>query len=131
MSGEPAGTRTQDPRLKRALLYQLSYELVQGRSFKITTGRPPLPGERAPESAQHPLWILLFQLIGHIHCSGNADLAHGKAPRIAFLSRNCWRLLNCVLHHVVAATLRIIAAMPRVGGVILSVDRDGLTHCHP
>ena len=28
MSGEPAGTRTQDPRLKRALLYQLSYELI-------------------------------------------------------------------------------------------------------
>ena len=30
-SGELAGIRTQDPRLKRALLYQLSYELVQGR----------------------------------------------------------------------------------------------------
>lgn len=27
--GELAGIRTQDPRLKRALLYQLSYELVQ------------------------------------------------------------------------------------------------------
>ena len=27
MNGEPAGTRTQDPRLKRALLYQLSYGL--------------------------------------------------------------------------------------------------------
>src|SRR5580658_6304677 len=27
--GELAGTRTQDPRLKRALLYQLSYELPQ------------------------------------------------------------------------------------------------------
>jgi hypothetical protein len=26
-NGEPAGTRTQDPRLKRALLYQLSYGL--------------------------------------------------------------------------------------------------------
>ena len=25
VSGAPAGTRTQDPRLKRALLYQLSY----------------------------------------------------------------------------------------------------------
>jgi hypothetical protein len=30
-NGELAGARTQDPRLKRALLYQLSYELVQGR----------------------------------------------------------------------------------------------------
>lgn len=29
VSGEPAGIRTQDPRLKRALLYQLSYELTQ------------------------------------------------------------------------------------------------------
>ncbi len=28
MSGELAGNRTQDPRLKRALLYQLSYELT-------------------------------------------------------------------------------------------------------
>ena len=37
LNGELAGTRTQDPRLKRALLYQLSYELVQGRSFKTTT----------------------------------------------------------------------------------------------
>ena len=39
MSGELAGARTQDPRLKRALLYQLSYELVQGRFFKNNTGR--------------------------------------------------------------------------------------------
>ena len=50
MNGEPAGTRTQDPRLKRALLYQLSYGLSAGtigrenhfcfpasRSFKINT----------------------------------------------------------------------------------------------
>jgi hypothetical protein len=28
VSGELAGIRTQDPRLKRALLYQLSYELT-------------------------------------------------------------------------------------------------------
>jgi hypothetical protein len=28
LNGEPAGIRTQDPRLKRALLYQLSYELT-------------------------------------------------------------------------------------------------------
>jgi hypothetical protein len=34
--GELAGNRTQDPRLKRALLYQLSYELVQGRLFQTT-----------------------------------------------------------------------------------------------
>ena len=28
LSGEPAGARTQDPRLKRAMLYQLSYRLT-------------------------------------------------------------------------------------------------------
>ncbi len=28
-SGEPAGTRTQGPRLKRAMLYRLSYRLTQ------------------------------------------------------------------------------------------------------
>jgi hypothetical protein len=28
LNGELAGIRTQDPRLKRALLYQLSYELT-------------------------------------------------------------------------------------------------------
>jgi hypothetical protein len=28
-NGEPAGTRTQDPRLKRAMLYQLSYRLTE------------------------------------------------------------------------------------------------------
>ncbi len=27
--GEPAGTRTQGPRLKRAMLYRLSYRLTQ------------------------------------------------------------------------------------------------------
>ena len=35
--GELAGARTQDQRLKRAMLYQLSYELVQGRSIQIIT----------------------------------------------------------------------------------------------
>jgi len=44
MSGELAGARTQDPRLKRALLYQLSYELDQDRCFKTTTGRKKMRG---------------------------------------------------------------------------------------
>jgi hypothetical protein len=35
-SGELAGTRTQDPRLKRALLYQLSYELAKAAVSKLT-----------------------------------------------------------------------------------------------
>jgi hypothetical protein len=28
-TGEPAGARTRDPRLKRAMLYQLSYRLTE------------------------------------------------------------------------------------------------------
>ena len=35
--GELAGNRTQDPRLKRALLYQLSYELAQQCYFQTNT----------------------------------------------------------------------------------------------
>ena len=31
-NGEPAGTRTQDPRLKRAMLYRLSYRLTERRA---------------------------------------------------------------------------------------------------
>ena len=37
--GEPAGTRTQDPRLKRALLYRLSYRLTRA---EILPGSPAL-----------------------------------------------------------------------------------------
>jgi hypothetical protein len=49
MGGELAGDRTQDPRLKRALLYQLSYELenllnclkcVAYSSFSLLTENP-------------------------------------------------------------------------------------------
>ena len=45
MCGELAGIRTQDPRLKRALLYLLSYELTgKSRYFKtnikVTISRP-------------------------------------------------------------------------------------------
>lgn len=36
LNGELAGIRTQDPRLKRALLYQLSYELVKAAVSKLT-----------------------------------------------------------------------------------------------
>ncbi len=39
-SGEPGAVRTHDPRLKRALLYQLSYGLVYSRCFKTTTDSP-------------------------------------------------------------------------------------------
>jgi hypothetical protein len=51
LNGELAGIRTQDPRLKRALLYQLSYELVQDRCFKTNTARHFLPPPRAAQEA--------------------------------------------------------------------------------
>jgi hypothetical protein len=38
-NGELAGIRTQDPRLKRALLYLLSYELVLRKSSGFAPGR--------------------------------------------------------------------------------------------
>ena len=38
MSGELGAVRTHDPRLKRALLYQLSYELAECRYLKVNTG---------------------------------------------------------------------------------------------
>jgi hypothetical protein len=45
MSGELGGIRTHDPRLKRALLYQLSYELSPGcKFFEI---RKLLPEDRS------------------------------------------------------------------------------------
>ena len=34
-AGELAGIRTQDPRIKSALLYHLSYELVQAANSKV------------------------------------------------------------------------------------------------
>jgi hypothetical protein len=49
--GELAGIRTQDPRLKRALLYLLSYELVQGRFFKTTIAGAEAPGAGRRECA--------------------------------------------------------------------------------
>ena len=37
LDGESAGIRTQDPRLKRAMLYQLSYRLSQTQRRHIVT----------------------------------------------------------------------------------------------
>ena len=37
--GEPAGTRTQGPRLKRAMLYRLSYRLTAGECWDCFAGR--------------------------------------------------------------------------------------------
>jgi rhomboid protease GluP len=56
--GELAGIRTQDPRLKRALLYLLSYELVQGRYPKVNIGSalpdaPSTPPPGAPRSVHN------------------------------------------------------------------------------
>ena len=35
VNGEPAGTRTQGPRLKRAMLYRLSYRLTERRARSL------------------------------------------------------------------------------------------------
>jgi hypothetical protein len=43
LNGELGGSRTHDPRLKRALLYQLSYELPLGHYIQIITGRGLTP----------------------------------------------------------------------------------------
>jgi hypothetical protein len=52
--GELGAVRTHDPRLKRALLYQLSYELAKAATFKTTIGPfaefSPIEENRAPES---------------------------------------------------------------------------------
>ena len=58
LSGELAGNRTQDPRLKRALLYQLSYELArEDRCYQPTTGALSALTGRVPqgESAIAPI----------------------------------------------------------------------------
>ena len=48
-NGEPAGARTQDQRLKRAMLYQLSYRLIP--FTKLTqTDRPP---RRTQQGVRH------------------------------------------------------------------------------
>lgn len=40
--GEPAGTRTQGPRLKRAMLYRLSYRLTEWERLALISGRVTL-----------------------------------------------------------------------------------------
>ena len=60
--GELAGIRTQDPRLKRALLYQLSYELVQGRYLQTNTGNVLLPRGREVTAAMAPKGLGIWAL---------------------------------------------------------------------
>ena len=52
VNGEPAGTRTQDPRLKRAMLYQLSYRLTKRRARIL----PPTLGLCLARSIRRPLF---------------------------------------------------------------------------
>ena len=74
--GELAGIRTQDPRLKRALLYQLSYELaVTTASFKL----PQWPVRHArlepPElrfAGPHPLTVIAARYRGGIYTVSNS-----------------------------------------------------------
>jgi hypothetical protein len=46
--GEPAGTRTQGPRLKRAMLYRLSYRLTDRNAADSTTEAQPMPSPHTP-----------------------------------------------------------------------------------
>ena len=50
--GELAGIRTQDPRLKRALLYQLSYELSHPAWFPFSVPTFPRPTKLATAASQ-------------------------------------------------------------------------------
>ena len=52
--GEPAGARTRDPRLKRAMLYQLSYRLTERRARIL----PPTLGLCLARSIKRPLFGL-------------------------------------------------------------------------
>jgi hypothetical protein len=47
-TGELAGARTQDPRLKRAMLYQLSYELLPSKNNTHGSKCPSGPGRLLP-----------------------------------------------------------------------------------
>jgi integrase len=53
-SGEPAGTRTQGPRLKRAMLYRLSYRLTERRARIL----PPTLGLCLARTIGRPLFSL-------------------------------------------------------------------------
>ena len=57
--GEPAGTRTQDPRLKRAMLYQLSYRLTERRARIV----PPTLSLCLDRNERRPFFGL-FSLFG-------------------------------------------------------------------
>src|SRR5580765_2120597 len=52
--GEPAGTRTQGPRLKRAMLYRLSYRLTERRARIL----PPTLGLCLARTIGRPLFSL-------------------------------------------------------------------------
>ena len=73
LNGELAGTRTQDPRLKRAMLYQLSYELSPFQTYHRFNSPPGLPmackceigpksGKLTAECACHNLTVLPSKL---------------------------------------------------------------------
>ena len=57
--GEPAGARTRDPRLKRAMLYQLSYRLTGKKADSITDPRsvPRWEMTRLPRAWAGLEWI--------------------------------------------------------------------------
>src|ERR1700691_4987494 len=81
MNGELAGARTHDTRLKRALLYQLSYELVRGRFFKITQGDVFRPrGRRVTRVRANGQWAAACKS-GKRRASGSKGCEDGSGWR--------------------------------------------------
>lgn len=64
--GDPAGARTQDPRLKRALLYQLSYGIKMMRLLAVNAGANIQASFHSTKEKMH---IILWGNIGVCDCS--------------------------------------------------------------
>jgi hypothetical protein len=77
--GEPAGTRTQDPRLKRALLYQLSYELTSDSTSdsRLTQQMATVVAVQASFCGQKTAWFVAWQ--GRDTAKGGLS---GAGPRV-------------------------------------------------
>ncbi len=60
--GDPAGARTQDPRLKRALLYQLSYRIISIKKGGLLSLPPAKSGCKFRQSKLKCKDIIFFIL---------------------------------------------------------------------
>src|ERR1700739_4448901 len=61
--GELAGNRTQDPRIKSALLYQLSYELTVPLCCYLTVTHAPAWMTCPSKQQGHPHWVPLLCML--------------------------------------------------------------------